>query len=80
MSIFGYVYAWCVSGVNKVTDDFGAEINRAILFGYSAPRQQQSTEGAPTPNIGRGAETEDNDALSHGYDQDTIPSTAGLQV
>ena len=34
--------------------------------------KQQSTEEASTPNIGRGAETtEDNDALSHIYGQDT---------
>ena len=25
MSIFGRVLAWCVSGLNNVTDDFGAE-------------------------------------------------------
>ena len=29
MSIFGLVLAWYVSGVNKVTDDFGEEINRS---------------------------------------------------
>ena len=25
MSILGWVLAWCVSGVNNVTDDFGAD-------------------------------------------------------
>ena len=34
MSIFGWVLVWCVSGVNKVTDDFGAEINRELSFRY----------------------------------------------
>ena len=32
MSIFGLVLAWCVSGVNNVTDDFGADINRELSF------------------------------------------------
>ena len=35
MSIFGWVLAWCVSGVNNVTDDFGAEINRELSFRYA---------------------------------------------
>ena len=30
MCIFGWVLAWCVSGVNNVTDYFGAEINREL--------------------------------------------------
>ena len=30
MSILGWVLAWCVSGVNNVTDDFGADINREL--------------------------------------------------
>ena len=38
----------------------------------SAPRKQQSTEGASTPNIGRGAETELKTPMhSHNYGQDT---------
>ena len=32
MSISGWVLACCVSGVNNVTDDFGAEINRELSF------------------------------------------------
>ena len=32
MSILGWVLAWCVSGVNNVTDDFGAEIKRELSF------------------------------------------------
>ena len=35
MSIFGWVLAWCVSGVNNVTDDFGAEFNRGLSFMYA---------------------------------------------
>ena len=35
MSIFGWVLAWCVSGVNNVTDDFGADINRELSFRYA---------------------------------------------
>ena len=35
ISIFGWVLAWCVSGVNNVTDDFGAEINRELSFRYA---------------------------------------------
>ena len=35
MSIFGWVLAWCVSGVNYLTDDFGAEINRELSFRYA---------------------------------------------
>ena len=34
MSILGWVLAWCVSGVNNVTDDFGADINRELSFRY----------------------------------------------
>ena len=30
MSISGWVLVWCVSGVNNVTDDFRAEINRVL--------------------------------------------------
>ena len=50
-------------------------------FGYSAPRQQQSTEGAPTPNSGRGAENE-TEATKHSLTATirTLPSTAGLQA
>ena len=33
MSIFGLV--WYGSGVNKVTEDFGAEINRELSFRYA---------------------------------------------
>ena len=32
MSIFRWVLSWCVSEVNKVTDEFGAEINREFSF------------------------------------------------
>ena len=35
MSILGWVLAWCVSGVNNVTDDFGADINRELSFWYA---------------------------------------------
>ena len=35
MSILGWVLAWCVSGVNNVTDDFGADINRELSFKYA---------------------------------------------
>ena len=35
MSILGWVLAWCVSGVNNVTDDFGADINRELSFRYA---------------------------------------------
>ena len=35
MSILGWVLAWCVSGVNNVTDDFGVEINRVLSFRYA---------------------------------------------
>ena len=35
MIIFGWVLAWCVSGVNNVTGDFGAEINRELSFMYA---------------------------------------------
>ena len=36
MSIFGWALAWCVcvSGVEKVCDDFRAEINRELSFRY----------------------------------------------
>ena len=32
LSILGWVLAWCVSGVNNVTDDFGGDINRELSF------------------------------------------------
>ena len=32
MSMFGWDLAWCVSMVNTVTDDFGAEINRELSY------------------------------------------------
>ena len=35
MSISGWVLAWCVSGVNNITDDFGTEINRELSFRYA---------------------------------------------
>ena len=35
MSIFEWVLAWCVSGVNNVNDDLGAEINRELFFRYA---------------------------------------------
>ena len=35
MSIFGWALAWCVSGVNNVTDDFWAEINRELSIRYA---------------------------------------------
>ena len=35
MSISGWCLSWCVSGVNNVTDDFGAEINRKLSFRYA---------------------------------------------
>ena len=54
MSIFGRVLAWCVSGVNNVTDDFGAEINKELSFRYAviSSRQlfrQSSMSGILTP-------------------------------
>ena len=33
MGILGWVLAWCECGVNNVTDDFGAEINREFPLG-----------------------------------------------
>ena len=35
MSILGWGLAWCVSRVNNVTDDFGADINRELSFRYA---------------------------------------------
>ena len=35
MSILGWFLAWCVSGVNNVADDFGADINRELSFRYA---------------------------------------------
>ena len=35
MSILVWVLAWCVSVVNNVTDDFGAEINKELPFRYA---------------------------------------------
>ena len=35
MNILGWVLAWCVSGVNNVIDDFGADINRKLFFRYA---------------------------------------------
>ena len=32
MSILGWVLAWCGSGLNNVTEDFGAEINKELSF------------------------------------------------
>ena len=34
ISILGWVLAWCVSGVNDVTDDFRADINRELSFSH----------------------------------------------
>ena len=49
--------------------------------GYSASRKQQSTEGASTPNIGRGAETEPKTTMhSLTTTVRTLPSIAGLQA
>ena len=47
-------------------------------FSHSAPRQQQSTEGLPTPNSGRGAETEP-EATMHSLTpmSRALPSTTG---
>ena len=36
MSISGWVLAWCVSGVNNVTHEFGTEINMELSFRYAA--------------------------------------------
>ena len=50
-------------------------------FGYSAPRQQQSTEGAPILNIGRGAETDPKTTVYPiTATIQTLQSTAGLQA
>ena len=48
-------------------------------FGHSAHRQHHSTEGVPTPNSGRGAETAP-EATMHSLTATirTLPSTAGL--
>ena len=35
MSILGWVLAWCVSGVNNLTDDVGVYINRELSFRYA---------------------------------------------
>ena len=35
ISILGWVLAWCVSRVNNVTDDFGADINMELSFRYA---------------------------------------------
>ena len=35
MSILGWVLAWCGSGLNSVTVDFGAEINKELSFRYA---------------------------------------------
>ena len=35
MSIMGWVLAWCGSGLNSVTVDFGAEINKELSFRYA---------------------------------------------
>ena len=32
MSILGWVLAWCGSGLNSVTVDFGVEINKELSF------------------------------------------------
>ena len=34
MIILGLVVAWCVSGLNNVTEDFGAGINKELFFRY----------------------------------------------
>ena len=50
-------------------------------IGYSTPRKQQSTEEAPTPNIGRGAETQPKTTMhSLTTTVRTLPSTTGLQA
>ena len=50
-------------------------------IGCSTPRKQQSTEEAPTPNIGRGAETQPKTTM-HSLTTTirTLPSTTGLQA
>ena len=35
MSIIGWVLAWCGSGLNNVTEDFGEEINKELYFSYA---------------------------------------------
>ena len=52
-----------------------------MLSGYSAPRKQQGTEAAPTPNSGRGADTEPK-ATMHSLTATIrpLPSTVGLQA
>ena len=47
MSIFGWVMAWCMSGVNNVTDDFGTEINRELSFRYAVISPQDSCLSYP---------------------------------
>ena len=34
LSILGWVLDWCGSGLNNVTVDFGAEINKELSFMY----------------------------------------------
>ena len=41
MGIFGWVLAWCVSGVNNVTDDFGEASNRELSFRYAVISSRQ---------------------------------------
>ena len=50
------------------------------IFGYSAARNQQNTEGASTPIFGRGAETEPK-TMMHSLTATvrTLPYIAGLQ-
>ena len=35
MSIIGCVLAWCVSGLDNVTEDFGAEISKQLYLRYA---------------------------------------------
>ena len=35
MSIIGWVLAWCGYGLNNVTEDVGAEINKELSFRYA---------------------------------------------
>ena len=46
MSIFGLVLAWCVSGVNGVTDDFVAG---SIPSGKQLPPQDSCLDYPPCP-------------------------------
>ena len=50
MSILGWVLAWCGSGLNNVTVDFGAEINKELSFRYAGTLTDLMTDMAVANN------------------------------